>query len=347
MYVNISSEKEGILYYTGRILPTQDISIIGSMTDAMKDLSSALFVVPIIDKDSPIAYSIVNETHWYDKVAKHSGVETVHRYVLKKAFIIQGRELVKKFRKSCIRCRYLTRCIDVVMGPVSNHNLTIAPAFYITQVDLAGPFKSYSNVNKRATVKIWLTVFCCTTTSTVNIKVMDDYSTASFIEAFIRFACEVGYPKFLLPDEGSQLIKGCSEMKITYQDIKSRLNMHHNIEFEPCPLNGHNMHGKVERKIREVKKSIEKSLNNERLSILQWETLSAEVPNSINDLPLGLGNIVSDFESLDIITPNRLKLGRNNNRSPVGSMVVTGNPDKFIKSNEKIFKSWFEIWLQT
>ena len=27
--------------------------------------------------------------------------------------------------------------------------------------------------------------------------------------AFIRFSCAVGYPKILLPGEGSQLVKGC------------------------------------------------------------------------------------------------------------------------------------------
>ena len=32
---------------------------------------------------------------------------------------------------------------------------------------------------------------------------MDDHLTTSFMIAFIRFSCNVGYPKILLPDEGS------------------------------------------------------------------------------------------------------------------------------------------------
>ena len=89
------------------------------------------------------------------------------------------------------------------MGPVSEYNLKIAPAFYIIQVDLIGPFKAFSKHNKRTTLKIWLEIFCCVTTTTINIKVMEDYSTTTFIQAFTRFSCEVGYPKNLLPDEGS------------------------------------------------------------------------------------------------------------------------------------------------
>ena len=34
----------------------------------------------------------------------------------------------------------------------------------------------------------------------VDMKVMEDYSTSSFIFVFVRFACKVGYPKKLLPD---------------------------------------------------------------------------------------------------------------------------------------------------
>jgi hypothetical protein len=117
------------------------------------------------------------------------------------------------------------------------------------------------------------------------------------------------------------------------------------VEVETCPVGGHNMHGKVERKIRDVRASIAKVVNNERLSILQWETLAAQIANAINDMPLGYTNYSSDLESLDILTPNRLKLGRNNNRSPVGPLLVTGKSSRFLKENTRIFNSWFEHWL--
>ena len=77
---------------------------------------------------------------------------------------------------------------------------------------------------------------------------MEDYGTSSFIQSFIRFACEVGYPKMLLPDEGSQLISGCKNMKLNYKDVKNQLHLNMGVEFETCPTGGHNMHGKVERR---------------------------------------------------------------------------------------------------
>ena len=105
------------------------------------------------------------------------------------------------------------------------------------------------------------------------------------------------------------------------------------------------MHGKVERKIKSVKESIEKMLHNERISVLQWETTASQISNSINDLPLALPYSSSNLEYLDLITPNRLRLGRNNERSPSGVLSLSSDPSKFAKANKDIFNTWFEAWL--
>ena len=71
--------------------------------------------------------------------------------------------------------------------------------------------------------KISPVIFCCCVTGAVDIKVTEDYSTSSFILAFIRFSCKVGYPRKLLPDAGSQLVKGCESMKITFSDVRNKV----------------------------------------------------------------------------------------------------------------------------
>ena len=126
---------------------------------------------------------------------------------------------------------------------------------------------------------------------------MEDYSTSSFILAFIRFSCKVGYLKNLLPDAGSQLVKGCQTMKIKFSDLSNKLH-EYGVEFETCPVGAHYMHGKVERKC----------IYNNRLSIIEWETLGDQVANSINNPPIAIGNIVQGLENIDILTPNRLML---------------------------------------
>ncbi|XP_066927413.1 uncharacterized protein [Clytia hemisphaerica] len=224
---------------------------------------------------------IINDIHWNSTV-KHSGVETTLREVLKTAYILKGRSLVNFIRSSCPRCRYINRkTIAVEMGPLSQDNLIVAPAFYTSQVDLAGPFSSYSQHHKRTTV---------------------------------------GYLNKLLADEGGQLIKGSETMKLDIVDIQ--LHRDQRINFETCPVGGHNHHGRVERKIREVRSSLEKSMHNERLSIIQWKTMAAILTNSINDAPIAVRNVKGNFEMGDLLTPNRLILGRNNNPGPSGTLSV-------------------------
>ena len=220
------------------------------------------------------------------------------------------------------------------MGPVSSYNTTAAAAFYGTQVDICGPLKGYFPHNKRTTIKIYLLVFCFMATSTTSIKVMEDYSTIAFVQAFALFACEVGYPQFMLIDKGSQLVKGCESMRLTFTDISNKFHKDTMVTFDTCHVGGHNYNGKVE-----------KSCQSERLFILQWETVSCEIANAVNDLPLALGNIVSNYENTDLLTPNRLKLGRNNERSPVSLISIAGNLSDIVKTNKKIFSNLFEIWL--
>ena len=231
------------------------------------------------------------------------------------------------------------------MGPVSRHNLNIAPAFYVTQVDLFGPLDSYHGANKRAKMKIWVIVFCCGTTGAVDLKVMESYTASSFIFGFKRFSSQVGFPKMLLPDQGSQLLKACGDVNLKFKDIKGQLNTEYGIEFSPCPVGSHYMHGRVERKIRLVRESIERSVCGKRLSIIGWETLCAEIANGINDLPLGLSNRNVDLGNLDLLTPNRLLLGRNNERSPAGPVDINGSYDRVIEANNEIYHIWFKCWL--
>eukprot|EP00794_Sanderia_malayensis_P016335 gene16335-biopygen12015 len=90
---------------------------------------------------------------------------------------------------------------------------------------------------------------------------------------------------------------------------------------------------------------MEKVMYHQRLSIIQWETLGASIANSINNVPLIIGSTVSNLENLDIITPNRLKMGRNNERSSIEPLSIVSRPSKIIDENQKIFQSWFENWL--
>ena len=58
-YERISEEVDGILYYKGRILLEQSVTGVKDMCDVMIDLSCRTFWVPLVDRYSPFAYSII------------------------------------------------------------------------------------------------------------------------------------------------------------------------------------------------------------------------------------------------------------------------------------------------
>ena len=344
-YKDVSFEIDGILYYTGRV-PLDNISFKCTITDVMSDLSTGTFVVPLVERYSPLGFSITNQVHWYDPNLNHRGVESTIRGTMTIGHIFGVRDIAKMLRKQCRRCRYLLKkTVDVAMGPLPNSRLCVAPPYYNTQVDLCGHFSAYSKHNKRTTLKVWLCVFVCATTGMTSIKVMEGYDATQFLLSFSRFASDSGYPKKLLADSGSQLINGCENMVISMCDVKGTLCREYGVEFTVCPVGGHNFHGKVERKIRTIKETIHKSAQDARLSVLEWETLSAEIANTINNLPVAIGNETEDLENLDLITPNRLKLGRNNDRSPVGVIEVSDRYDRILQINSDIFTAWWEAWL--
>ena len=134
-------------------------------------------------------------------------------------------------------------------------------------------------------------------------------------------------------------------MVISFSAVQHRLNVEYGIEFKTCPVGAHYVHGKVERKIQQIKRSIEKELNGTRLSVIQWETLSQQIVNSINNLPIGLSNKTECIENLDLLTPNRLLLGRNNSRCPTAPLILSKDVKRIIENNKNIFKVWFKSWL--
>ena len=81
------------------------------------------------------------------------------------------------------------------------------------------------------------------------------------------------------------------------------------------------------------------------LRILALVTLLAAIANSINNMPIAVGNKVDSVENLDLITPNRLLLGRNNDRCPSKPLNVTSDYSRIIETNVNIFKIWFKYWL--
>ena len=333
--------KDGLLQYTGRILDGQEIL---SMEKCMLDLGPLTFVKPVLDRFSPVAYSIMIYCH--EEVVSHRSSTNTLRASRFIAYILGGRDLAIEIREACVHCRrFKARMVKTEMGKIHENRLTIAPVFWNVQVDLMGPFLAHCEHNHRSTVKVWGLIFKDPGSGAVYAHVMQGYDAASFVLAYTRFACRFGHPHQLFIDEGSQLVKGCKNMEICWTDISKTLNGQYRVglNFKTCPVGGHNFNGVVERSIQEIKKIFYTVYNGLKLDILAYETAFGWVSNELNNLPICLGSKTQNLDNLDLITPQRLISGLNNKRAPQGPMRIDA-PSRLIKQMEKVYDSWWETW---
>ena len=333
--------KDDILYYDSRILDGQQLV---SIVDNMWDTTTLSFVQPVVDRYSPVAFSIMLYCH--EKVPTHWNIANTVRESRTIAFILRGRELAKQIREKCVTCRrYRARQVEVEMSTVHPNRLMIAPAFYYAQVDLFGPYQASCEHNHRSTVSVWGVVFKDPTTCAISVHCMQGYSTQCFIQAYVRFATRHGHPSKLFIDEGSQLVKGCNDARYSIIDVTRTLNSKWRVgvEYETAPVSGHNYNGVVERAIKEVKKIFRLTFAGLKLDIMSYETSFAFIANELNNMPICLGSRTDDLDNLDIITPSRLLLGRNNRRAMTGH-VTLDKPGRLLEQLDKVSESWWRVW---
>jgi len=340
-YVSCTAEKDGVLRYTSRILDGQDID---DPENTMYDLHPLSFVKPVLDRFSPISYSLMLYCH--SMLARHRSATSTLLESRGIAFIFRGRDLANEVREKCVGCRrFKGNLLEAEMAPIHSNRLTIAPAFYFVQVDIFGPFSMMCEHNHRSQIKAYGVIFKDPSTGAVNLHTMQNYTTEAFLQAYTRHSARYGHPCKIFIDPGTQLVKACKSMEISETNLVRTLETKHRVgvEFSVCAAGAHNAQGMAERGIQEVKKLLRKVFFGIKVDLLSFETNLAWIANELNNLPICLGSRTENLDHLDLITPNRLILGRNNRRAMTGYARIS-TPSRLMDQMDKIYRSWWKIW---
>ena len=341
----LGTMKDGVFLYTGRILAGHE----AEFADAMVDLTRLSYAVPVLDRNSPIAYCIMRTCH--EKLTHHGGVVSTLLKSFEYAYVISGRSLATEIRSKCLFCqRYKVKTIDIEMGKIDESRYNIAPAFTICQLDLFGPFDLKCQVHQRKTrnnesAEAWGVAIKCCATSAIGLYVMVGYDTDNFLLAFQRHIYRYGTPIQVRIDAGSQLVKGMRDMRIFLADVVKTINCENgaNLSFKIAPPGAHNWNGMVERSIKEIRKVLNTVFKGKYFSVIQFETALGYIANELNNLPFCLRSRYNNLDGLDLLTPNRMLLGRNNGRSALGRIVLE-SPGPMIQSMEEIEKAWWKVF---
>ena len=171
-------------------------------------------------------------------------------------------------------------------------------------------------------------------------------SSADVVDAMNRFFSEMCVPKIFYIDRDSALIKVLSEGTVDLLSSNGILSRERGIVFQTCPPQGHNMHGRIERRIKMLQEALERSdMKMFKLHSLGWQTLCKRIEHDVNSIPLGYLTHREDCAPmLRILTPNFLKINAGANRSPNTLFQLPDSSSDLTQRVEDAYKTFYRIW---
>ena len=339
-------EINGILYYAGRLDQANQISFRDIDFSMFLDNSEFQGLMPVVRVESQLFFSYLMNIHL--NIRPHAGVEVTVRELYKKMYILGPfRHVVKRVRADCSTCTEITKkTVDLELAKHHYTRTLVAPVFYTAQMDIVHGFKQRLYRGARKTAKIYALVIVCLHTSATNILALESIETQEVVNALERHGARYGMPAELYVDAGSQLA-AVDKYEYSVRDVDTILHDARGIRVYVSTPKSHEERGRVENKVKLFKEMLKK-YNLEiyfAFTPLQWETVFAKIANMIDDFPIAKGNSsnVSDL-GFDVITPNKLKLGRNNYRSIHidGRLADPALPSQLLDQNREIMSLFFQ-----
>ena len=347
------SLEDGILYMTGRLPEESKVTVKDLDYEVFFDNMDIKGKLPVVSSESDLFYALL--MHIHHRVRKHSGNLITLREISKHVYPIHNaRRIIQQVRQNCPRCRLILRKTqELTMGNHPEARLMITPAFYHCMMDICYGFTgkphTKARTNHKTTLKIYALVIVCLLTSATNILALESLETQQVVMALERHSSRHGVPSAIYVDNGTQLTS-LKTMEMNLRDANHCLLESIGLEIFPSTAKSHEERGKVERKIRTLREMLIKTANKTDISMtaLEWETVFAKMSSEIDDLPIARADGSTDSDSgWDLLTPNRFKLGRSNNRAIEGPIMISPQtgPTQLLKRVQDIQSYWYQLLL--
>ena len=345
--------KDGIIYSVGRIIEENPFKIKDMEIDLpFFDGLEITGITPVVLADSPVFHSYVIHVHLH--VQPHSGVEITLREVQKKMTVPDGaRRIIKRIRTDCVKCKMIIlKTVELEMSKHTAARTILAPPFYNVMMDIAFGFTGQPYKNARKTFKVYAIVIVCLLTSATNILACEGLETQDVIQALERHSARYGVPAAIYVDQGTQL-KAIKHAGFSTRSLETQLVEKLDIRVVVSNAKAHCEQGRVENKIKLIRETLEKTGIKTTVpqTTLQWETLFSKIASTLDDIPIAKGNSTNARDiGFEIITPNRIKLGRNNKRSLYGEGIdleMSSNYTMLLDRNKQIYRVWYQMYIDS
>ena len=341
--------KDGIFYKRSRLTEECPVKFQDLDVTVFFDNTEIKSWLPVMMSDSEAFFALI--MHIHNKVRVHAGVETTLREAMKTCYPIDNpKRVIQSIRQDCTKCRIIrARTLDLEMASHPQPRSEIAPVFYNAMIDTVFGFKGRPHKKARTRTKIYALIIVCLLTGATSIMAMEGLETQDVILALERHAARHGCPATIYVDQGTQLMS-LDKLKFSIRDLNTYLQDAMGMTVIPSTAKAHEERGRVERKVRSLREMLEKVSSRAEVSMtsIEWESLFCKLANELDNLPMAKGS-TSNANDLgwEIITANRLKLGRNNSRSLEGPMYLSAKvgPEQMLKRQQDIQAYWYQMML--
>lgn len=262
-------------------------------------------------------------------------------YESRKHFWIMGvQNMAKQVTGKCVTCKKLWRqLLEQMMGQILRLRVAAGfPASSNTAINMFGPLQIW--IGRKTLKEVQLIIFTCMTTRGVDLELVTDRSTDTFLMAFQQFATLRGCPSNCWSDViWTKYCKVGTSLKfsVLLEEFSCSFHWEWNI-----PRTSH-QNGVVESLIKSVRQALDASSKNQTFTEEQWRMYLAKVTYLINGCPLypSSGKIWENPP----VTPNDLLIGHRF-PSPVPEPEQTVNLRHLMRSTEKRVQEFWSCWMK-
>ena len=303
----------------------------------------------LLPTDHRVTHLAMLQAH---KDSSHRSRDSTLARFRQKFWALQGPRLANTVINNCLLCRRRKpKILSQIMGKLPEERTRPSPAWTYCMCDYFGPMYVRGEVQKRTTGKAWGIIITDLVSRAVHLEAVFEYGTDPFLVAFSKFVNIRGYPRKMYSDPGPNLAAASRELAEAWESMWQGSNKEKIVS--KAAENGMDwilhaadapwQNGAVESLVKSVKKCINISMQNQRLTPTEFSAVLYEAMNTVNERPIG---VVSYDSELSILTPNSLLLGRSVAKNPGGWHPTSSTLERFhlVQTvNSTFWSSWMKI----
>ena len=262
---------------------------------------------PVFIPNGHFAEKLIRHAH---QQVNHLGVANTMSAVREKWWIPRLRSKVKKVINRCNRCKVFRAKPHGATGTADlpRFRTECSRPFETTGIDFAGPLRY--KLSKRDEGKCYIIIFTCATSRAVHLEVTESQTAEEFQRKLNAFVTRRTRPKRIVSDNASVFKSTATWIRKmrkseSLQDHLAQLEIRWQFNLSRSPWWG----GMYERLIKEIKKTLYKTMGRSHLRYEQMESVVMDIERHLNNRPLTY--MESDNGEEQVLTPNVIMWGQN------------------------------------